>query len=167
MMIPFSKLQFQMLFAYHWHINSRLMEHATHLSNADYRYHPGYGHGSIHDLLFHLLRTDQGWRLALETGRQLPAMRAEDYPTLKSLEAGFAQEQAAWQSLLDTLNAEGIEGDFSLTNWRGEVFAMPRWRILQHLMLHGMQHQTEIAQLLTAKGQSPGDIDFIFFRDQG
>jgi len=34
---------------------------------------------------------------------------------------------------------------------------------LQHLILHGMQHHTEIAQLLTLKGQSPGDIDFIFY----
>jgi uncharacterized damage-inducible protein DinB len=40
---------------------------------------------------------------------------------------------------------------------------MERWRILQHLVLHGMQHHTEIAHGLTVKGHSPGDIDFIFF----
>jgi uncharacterized damage-inducible protein DinB len=44
------------------------------------------------------------------------------------------------------------------------VWTFPRWRVLQHLALHGMQHATEIAQLLTVKGQSPGDIDFIFYR---
>ncbi|MFN8458639.1 MAG: hypothetical protein U0401_28965 [Anaerolineae bacterium] len=39
------------------------------------------------------------------------------------------------------------------------------FRQTQHLILYGMQHQTELAQLLTAKGRSPGDIDFIFFRE--
>ena len=41
---------------------------------------------------------------------------------------------------------------------------MPLWRVLQHLILHGMQHHAELAQLLTAKGQSPGNLDFIFFQ---
>jgi uncharacterized damage-inducible protein DinB len=45
----------------------------------------------------------------------------------------------------------------------GESAILPRWRIFQHLVLHGMQHHTELAQLLTAKGQSPGDIDFVFY----
>jgi uncharacterized damage-inducible protein DinB len=50
-----------------------------------------------------------------------------------------------------------------LINRRGDIFPTPRWRVLQHLVLHGMQHHSELAQLLTAKGQSPGNIDFIFY----
>jgi uncharacterized damage-inducible protein DinB len=159
----FIKSQFQTLFAYHWHTNRRLMECAAKLSEADYIANPGYGHGSIHDLLFHLLRTDQGWRLGLETGRQVSPLRQEDFPNLESLQIGFESEQLAWQALLDTLGEEEIEGDINLTTWRGDVMTFPRWRILQHLVLHGMQHHSELAQLLTAKGQSPGNIDFIFF----
>ena len=45
----------------------------------------------------------------------------------------------------------------------GQVGMIPRWRILSHVVLHGMQHSAEIAELLTLKGQSPGDIDFIFY----
>ncbi len=159
----FSKDQFQTLFAYHWQITQRLLAKAAQVSEADYQAHPGYGHGSLHDLFFHLLRTDQGWRVALETGQQSAPLQPADFPTLAALQAGFANEQIAWQTLLDKLSAEQIEGPIKLVTRRGDTFTPTGWRVLQHLILHGMQHQTELAQLLTAQGQSPGDIDFIFF----
>jgi uncharacterized damage-inducible protein DinB len=159
-----SKTQFQILFAYHWHTTERLLARAAQLSETECRDQPGYGRGSIHDLFFHLLRADQSWRIALETGKQSSSAQPEGYPTLESLRKGFEQEQSAWQTLLEKLSPEEIEGDISLINRRGESFTTPLWRILQHLMLHGMQHHAELAQLLTARGQSPGDIDFIFFK---
>jgi uncharacterized damage-inducible protein DinB len=163
-MTLFSKAEFHTLFAYHWHTTTRLLDCAARLSDTDYRDMPGYGHGSIHEVLFHVLRTDQSWRLALETGKQLSPAAPESYPALASLRAGFEQEQSAWRALLEKYNAEEIEGEISLTNWRGETLTMPLWRVLQHLILHGMQHHAELAQLLTAKSQSPGNLDFIFFQ---
>ena len=163
-MSEFTKSQFETLFAYRWHITHRLLERAAQLSAADYHANPGYGHGSIHDLFFHLLRADCGWRQALETGQQPPPLSAADYPTLTALQAALTVEQAAMEKLIGRLTSEELEGNINLTTRRGDVMPFPRWRVLQHLVLHGMQHQTEIAQLLTAKGQSPGDLDFIFYR---
>ncbi len=39
--------------------------------------------------------------------------------------------------------------------YNGREDTLRVWRILQY--------HAELAQLLTAKGQSPGDLDFIFF----
>jgi len=160
-----SKPHYQTLFAYHWENNWKLMKLAAKLDEADYRDSPGYGHGSIHDLFLHLLQTDWGWRQAIQTSRQQSPLTPEGFPDLESLRSGFEGEQAAWRTLLETLRAEEIEGDISLTTLRGHNRSFPRWRILQHLILHGMQHHTELAQLLTAKGQAPGNIDFIFFSE--
>lgn len=160
----FAKRQFQTLFAYRWHLTARLMEGAAQLSEADYKDNPGYSQGSIHDLLFHLLRTDRNWRVSLESGQRPEPLRPEDYAGLQALRAGFEREQAAWQALLDALSAEAIESDVSLTNWRGDTLTMPRWRFLQHVVLHGMQHYADLAHWLTVKGQSPGNIDFLFFQ---
>ena len=162
-MSPFAKKQFQMLFAYHFHTQARLVERAALLSEVDYHANPGYGHGSIHALLFHLMRAEKAWRIALETGIQGAPERIENYPDLPGLQAAFAVEQQALLAWLERLPEDAIGADLSLTTQRGATFNIPCWRVLQHLILHGMQHHTEIAQLLTLKGQSPGDIDFIFY----
>ncbi|MCB0257644.1 MAG: hypothetical protein KDI55_28295, partial [Anaerolineae bacterium] len=105
-------------------------------------------------------------RVALETGRQQAGIQPNDYTTLQSIKAGVDSEQAAWDLYLETLDDEQINADITLINWRGDPWTMPLWRVLQHLILHGMQHHTELAQLLTAEGQSPGDIDLLFYRGQ-
>ena len=162
-MTAFSKNQFQILFAYQWHTTLHLLEYAARLNAAEYQENPGYGHGSIHDLFFHLLRTARSWRVALESGKQQAGIRPESCPDLAAVRAGLVEEQLAWQSLVDGLSGEQIESDLNLTNWRGDAFVIPCWRVLQHLVLHGMQHHAELAQLLTARDQSPGDIDFLFY----
>ncbi len=163
--MPADAHPYHTLFAYHWQTTQRLIEGAARLDDAAYRASPGYGHGSVHGLLFHLLRTARSWRRGLEEGRQLSGIEPEAFPDLDALRAGFADERRAWQALLEGLSAEDVTAAVSLTNWRGDVWAIPRWRILQHLVLHGMQHHAELARLLTEHGQPPGDLDFIFFRD--
>lgn len=101
----------------------------------------------------------------METGRQQAPISPEEYTSLAALQSGFSAEQAAWQQILDALSDAEIDAELDLITWRGAVWKIARWRVLHHLVLYGMQHHAELAQLLTAKGQSPGDIDFIFFRD--
>jgi len=159
----FAQTQFQTLFAYHWHTTRRLLDCAANLNPAEVTANPGYGQGSIHTIFFHLLRTDYLWRVRLETGERPQPPAIEAYPTLESLREGFESEAQAWQAFLERLTEEEIMGGIRLADRHGAMHDFLRWRILQHVILHGMQHHAELAQLLTAKGQSLGDIDFIFF----
>jgi uncharacterized damage-inducible protein DinB len=155
--------QMRTLFDYHWHTTRRMLAAAAALPADELTAHPGYGLGSIHEILFHVLRTDRNWRIAVETGRQANPITLEQFPDLATLEQGYAEEEAAWTALLAGLTEEHMVESLELTNWRGEALAIPRWRIFQHLALHGMQHHSELAHLLTHRGQSPGDIDFILY----
>ncbi len=154
---------YHLQFDYHWHTTFRLLDLAANLSEDDYQGHPGYGHGSIHSLLVHLLQTDWAWRQALETGLQQPPLPAEGFPNLMAVKGGFLAEKAAWGRYLDGLAPEEVEAGITLTTRRGNPVEFPRWRILQHVVLHGMQHHSELARRLTEHGQSPGNIDFIFY----
>jgi uncharacterized damage-inducible protein DinB len=159
----FIQNQYQTLFAYHFDLIRRLLEGAAQLSDADYHDNPGYGHGPVHDLLFHTLVTDLRWRAGLQTGERMPAPRVEDYPDLQALRNLYEAEKSAWLAYLAGLSEEDIAGDANVTASNGRVGSIPRWRILLHVALHGMQHSAELAEHLTQKGHSPGNIDFIFY----
>ena len=162
--MTFTKIQFITLFQYHWETNTRLLKCAAVLEEIRYNHHPGFGRGSIHDLLVHLLRADQSWRVGLETGIQGQPPSSEDYSTLEAVSDGYENERIAWTKLLEGFSEGELHGDIELRTLRDDQYTFPRWRILQHLILHVMQHHSELAQLLTNEGQSPGDIDFIFYR---
>jgi uncharacterized damage-inducible protein DinB len=38
-----------------------------------------------------------------------------------------------------------------------------RWHMVMQMVTHGAQHRSEAAAVLTAYGESPGDLDFLFF----
>ena len=40
---------------------------------------------------------------------------------------------------------------------------MPIWQVLSHVANHGTQHRSEAAEMLTAIGRSPGELDLIFY----
>jgi uncharacterized damage-inducible protein DinB len=160
----FSVELYRTLFAYHWHTTRRLLECAAKVGEADYTARPEDGRASLHEVLFHLLRTDYAWRYSLEHGRQGEWLRPEDFPDLAAIRSAYEREEQGWGPLAARWGAAEIEGDMTIQRLGGQSVTMPLWRMLQHLILHGMQHHAEVAALLTAYGQSPGDIDFLYFQ---
>ncbi len=140
------------------------MNQARKLSKEEYQDDFGIKWGSIHELLFHILATDQGYRVALITGRRPPPLRLEDFPDLESLLALQETESADWSDYLLDLESFQVEQEVELRAGPDRVFRFPRWTIFQHILLHGMQHQAEIAARLTEFGHSPGDLDLVFYR---
>ncbi|MFN8423863.1 MAG: DinB family protein [Anaerolineae bacterium] len=68
---------------------------------------------------------------------------------------------ADWIDYVDGLTDADLDSTITYANTKGEPFRNPLWQILTHLSLHGMQHRAEAAAMLTERGASPGDIDFI------
>lgn len=155
--------QFKHLYSYHFDMILRLLSLAEELSTTDIHEHIGDDRRSIHDTLFHLLDTDRGWRLALETGRRSTPLQPENYPDLAALREGFEKERSAWDSFFGDLGGDEIDEVVELIAGPDRTFEIGRWKVVQHVLFHGMQHQSELAQLLTNKGQSPGDLDLIYY----
>ena len=151
------------LYAYHFDTTFRLISVAESLSKPYETQQAKEGHRSVRDLLLHILNADRGWRIGLETGERPQSLRREDHMELADLREGFEGEKAAWEQFLANLDDALIGEDIEPQSRPGRVFSFGRWKVLHHVLLHGMQHHAEIAQQLTQAGESPGDIDFIFY----
>jgi uncharacterized damage-inducible protein DinB len=152
------------LYNYHFDTTFRLIDQSHKLEDTQYREKADTGRGSIHDLLFHLLNADRGWRIGLETGSRPSLFNPDAYPALGALEKGFELEKTGWEMYLQGLKPETIGQEMEFRAGQARVLTVNRRKVLQHVILHGMQHHAEISQLLSAAGNSPGDIDYIFYK---
>jgi uncharacterized damage-inducible protein DinB len=58
-----------------------------------------------------------------------------------------------------SLSEADLAGPVHYKNAAGKAFAVTQWRLLTHVVFHGMQHRSEVAIMLTNYGHSPGGID--------
>ena len=158
------KQHYQMLFAFGWHTTANLLAKAEKLDEATLNAPSIYGHGSMYDLFVHLWAALENWRATLENGKTPPLGDTTSLTSVPALRQALAQEFDAWHTLIEGLSEEQIARMVTLENAKGETYEVEYWRVFQQLVFHNMQHATELAQLLTAAGQSPGDIDFFYFR---
>lgn len=149
---------FQTLFAYQAATYNKLLDSAEALATEEYRQRQPYRIGSLHDMLFHILYWQHLWRVGLDGDQNHPGLTIEAFPTIAALRTGMGAEQQEWQRFLATLSGADFEAERMIS---GSSFVV--WRVLQHLILHSMQHHAEVAALLTAKGYSPGGLDFIWY----
>ena len=92
-----------------------------------------------------------------------PPASEQTLTSLAEVRALAQEEEARFRAFFDGLSEADIAGTVDLTDPRGNVSPFVLWHTLNHLMLHSMQHRTEAAAILTDRGHSPGDLDFIFF----
>lgn len=146
-------------------VRDKLLREARQLSDAEYFAEPEFGGlRSVHATLLHTLATDWVWRNVANNGRLPgPPPSPEDYATLADIEAGWKEEEAAFRTLLDDLDEHDLEAEVDTMSPAGQAYTMIRWQMLQHMLLHAMQHRTEVAAVLSGHGRSPGDLDFLFF----
>jgi uncharacterized damage-inducible protein DinB len=145
-------------FSFHFDETQRLLRLARALPEGTYRATSGYSHDSVHDTFVHLLGASQLWRNVI--ANQEPSFsEAEDIPALAVL---FESERTGWRELIATFDAATLLETIERLSPFGTI-VLPIWQILQHVILHGMVHHAELARILTEAGQSPNDIDFLFY----
>lgn len=90
-----------------------------------------------------------------------------------SAPAGMAELQQAWPQM----HQDWLAWANALASWdtiiphrnlQGDLFQMPAWQIVLHLVNHGSFHRGQVAAMLRAAGFAPPATDLIiYYRQQG
>jgi len=153
------------LYDYNVTANTRILDCTARVSQAQLVASTEIGGRSLLVLLYHMLRTEWVWRsLGQDHQIQVSTLpRIEDFPSVETIKERWLVEEQLMRAFLSSLSDQELSAAVQVKDRNGKESSMVLWHMLMHLILHSMQHRTETAVLLTKYGQSPGDLDFIFF----
>ena len=159
-----TKREITTLFDYNYWANHRVLDAAARVTPAQFVAPAGLSHGSLRGALVHVLSAEVVWRLRCQEGISPPAMLLETgFPTLESLGEFWSEEERAMRAYLDGLADDDIKGTVRYQTTQQVPHQNELSQLFAHVVNHGTQFRGEAAVALTAYGQSPGDLDLIFF----
>jgi len=108
----------------------------------------------------HMLGTQIWWHSLWIGGKFVqPAL-----PALSDVRPAFERSHAQLRDYTASLTDEGWHREEQWWKQWGEDASMAMGETLFQVVEHGVQHRSEIAMVLTSHGRSPGDLDYLNFR---
>jgi uncharacterized damage-inducible protein DinB len=154
----------QFLYEYNYWANHKILAAAGMLTEEQYLAPRTYSHGGVRDTLVHILSAEWIWRVRCE--EQLfptAVLSAEDFLSLESLQQRWQQEEGRMRGYVTGLSDEALDRKVMYKTTGGKAHENVLWHLLVHVVNHGTEHRSTVAEYLTEDGHSPGDLDMVFF----
>ncbi len=152
------------LYDYNTWATTRVLKAAAQLTPDQLTAPAGVSHGSVRGALVHILGAEMVWRMRCAEGISLSALPdEEDFPSLNALRERWLDEEQKMRAYLNSLTDEALNRTVHYKTTKGVLYENVLWNLLAHVVNHGTQFRSEAAVALTNYGQSPGDLDLLFF----
>ena len=119
--------------------------------------------GGLRGTLTHALFAEWIWRKRWGGESPTTRIKPEDFPDFKSLQTRWLDEENELMKFVDSVTDDQLNSTFQYTSIEGVKYENILWESMSHVINHGTQHRSEVAQMLTNFNLSPGDIDMILF----
>lgn len=149
----------RLLIDYNQDANERVLERALSLDEATFEAEHDSSWGSIGGCLRHMLTAQIIWLSRMTKG---PPPRFEP-DSRKALEATFEQSHKGLREFARSLVDADWHRVIDYTDTKGVPHSLPLGILIPHVVNHGTLHRGEAGMMLAALGESPGDLDFVFF----
>lgn len=163
-----NKQDIMILYQYNAWSNAKILDAASNITREQFLAPAPFPHGGLRGTLVHALFGEWLWRQRWEG--TAPAftfrLKAEEFPTVESLRARWADEDTSLIKFVANLTEERLYSKIKYTSTEGYPYERVLWETMAHFVNHGTQHKTEAAAILTSLGHSPGDIDLIVYLNE-
>ena len=154
---------FRAMYDYGFWARDRLFLAMDGLSDEEYARANGFNYPSIRAVLTHCLGAEAGWFASLRQEPRGEPITEDSLPSVEALTTRWLEEEAKIREYLAGLSDSDVMADYTVRRRGADPMPMPTWQVLAHVANHGTQHRSEAAEMLTAIGRSPGELDLIFY----
>jgi uncharacterized damage-inducible protein DinB len=153
------------LYGYNRWANARSLQAASTVSPADFTKEVGGSFASLRGTLAHVYGAEWIWleRWRGTSPRKLPF--ALDFPDVETIRSRWKDVEREQQQFLDRLDDGGLREVVSYVNLKGETFAYPLGRMLQHVVNHSTYHRGQVATILRQLKATPLSTDLLLYDD--
>ncbi|MFZ1043691.1 MAG: DinB family protein [Anaerolineales bacterium] len=152
------------IYEYNYWANKRILAASAKVTEKQFLSPASFPFGGLRSTIVHIIDAEFGWRMFFQQNNwSAPELKAEEFPTLASVQERANQEEKEMRAYLATLSDKDLNGHRHYNNEKGEPRDRILWHCLYHMVNHGTQHRSEAAALLTDYSSSPGDLDFTLF----
>ncbi|MBT8365049.1 MAG: DinB family protein [Deltaproteobacteria bacterium] len=152
------------LFDYNCWAIEKVIKSTSNLSANQFTAQTPCSHGSLRGTIVHILSAEWIWRLRCQEGISPDQFIDEKhFLTPESLGLRLIDEQSKMRKFLSTLDNSDLQSSIEYKTTKGAVYKNTLWHLIMHLFNHGTHHRSEVAEMLSRYGHSPGGIDFIIF----
>jgi len=141
----------------------RVLAAAERAPEREYLAARGLDHGSIHETLVHVFAAEVLWRRRWMGDTDAKLLTAAEAPSLRQLRDPWALEEAKMRAFLTGVSDAELERQVAYTGTSGAAWAESMWEQMTQMVVHGVEHRSEVALALTQLGHSPGFLDFLAF----
>lgn len=149
----------RLLIAYNTWANVCVLEQALVLEDEALERDDGASKGSILGNLQHIVSAQDVW---LRRWLRKPWRRFEP-PSRAQITEAFDASHSALNAFVAELDDNDWHRIIEYNDTAGEPHSVPLGGLITHVVNHGTLHRGEAGMLLAAHGQSPGDLDFVYF----
>lgn len=154
------------LYGYNRWANARSLQAASTVSPADFTKEVGGSFASLRGTLAHVYGAEWIWleRWRGTSPRKLPF--ALDFPDVETIRSRWQDVEREQKKFLDGLDGARLAEVVSYVNLKGETFAYPLGRMLQHVVNHSTYHRGQVATILRQLKATPLSTDLLLYDDE-
>lgn len=160
-----NKHDLEYLYKYNRWANATVLDAVSKLTPVQFSRDLQSSHSSVRDTLAHILAAEWIW---LERWKGLSPnalLIPTEFPTVESLATRWAKVEEDYAEFISGITDESLATVITYTNTKGEQWAYPLGRMIQHVMNHSTYHRGQVATLLRQLGAEVNPVDLLVFMD--